>query len=61
MSVNRIILVGNLGRDPKSFGDEADGTTKVTRLSIATDRVWKNDAGERQQATDWLPSWPSAR
>ena len=51
MSVNTIILVGNLGRDPQTFGNGS----KVTRLSIATDRVWKDEAGELQQATDWHP------
>ena len=51
MSVNTIILVGNLGRDPQTFGNGG----KVTRLSIATDRVWRDEAGERQQATDWHP------
>jgi len=51
MSVNTIILVGNLGRDPQTFGNG----DKVTRLSIATDRVWKDEAGTRQQATDWHP------
>ena len=54
MSINRIVIVGNLGRPPQSFGN-GDGDTKVARLSIATDRVWKDADGNRQQATDWHP------
>ncbi len=54
MSINRIVIVGNLGRDPQTFGN-GDDSTKVTRLSIATDRVWKDADGNRQQATDWHP------
>ena len=54
MSINRIVIVGNLGRDPQTFGN-GDDTTKVTRLSIATDRVWRDADGNRQEATDWHP------
>ena len=49
--VNKIILIGNLGRDP-----ETRYTPKgkaVTRFSLATSNKWVNTDGEKQQATDW--------
>ncbi|HEU4458744.1 MAG TPA: single-stranded DNA-binding protein [Methylibium sp.] len=51
-SVNKVILVGNLGRDPeiRSF---PDGGT-ICNVTIATSRNWKDKAsGERQEETEW--------
>lgn len=51
-SVNKVILVGNLGKDPevKAF---ADGN-KVCNLSVATSESWKDrDSGERKERVEW--------
>jgi single-strand DNA-binding protein len=51
-SVNKVILIGNLGRDP-----EVRYTTNgaaICNVSIATTRNWKSkDSGERQEETEW--------
>jgi len=50
-SINKVILVGNLGRDP-----EVRHTTsgaKIVHLSVATSDVWKDKNGERQEKTEW--------
>jgi len=50
-SVNKVILVGNLGRDPEvrrmPSGDA------MVNLSIATTDTWKDKGGERQEKTEW--------
>src|SRR5690554_6182205 len=48
--VNKVILIGNLGRDPELR--EANGHS-VCNLSVATTRTWKNKEGERQEETEW--------
>jgi single-strand DNA-binding protein len=51
-SVNKVILVGNLGRDPevRSF---PDGGT-LCNVTIATSRQWKDKtSGEKQEETEW--------
>ena len=51
-SVNKVILVGNLGRDPESRSTQ-DGT-KVVNLSVATSENWKDrNSGERRERTEW--------
>src|SRR2546426_11645358 len=51
-SVNKVILVGRLGRDPE-LKYTASGTP-FFRLSMATDDVWNDKAsGERQERTEW--------
>ena len=50
-SVNKVILVGNLGQDPESrFTPQG---TAVTNLSVATNETWKNQTGESQDKTEW--------
>ena len=51
-SVNKVILVGNLGRDPESrYG--ADGSA-IVNVSLATTDNWRDKAsGERKEATEW--------
>lgn len=51
-SVNKVILVGNLGRDPESrYG--ADGSA-IVNVSLATTDTWKDKAtGEKKEATEW--------
>lgn len=51
-SVNKVILVGNLGRDPESRNMQ-DGSP-VVNLSIATSESWKDRmSGERKERTEW--------
>ena len=51
-SVNKVILVGNLGRDPEIRSTQ-DGS-KIANLSIATSESWKDRAsGERRDKTEW--------
>jgi single-strand DNA-binding protein len=51
-SVNKVILVGNLGRDPESRSFQNGG--KVVELRIATSESWKDrGTGERKEKTEW--------
>jgi len=51
-SVNKVILVGNLGRDPEVRNFPNGG--KVVNLRIATSETWKDKAsGERKERTEW--------
>ena len=50
-SVNKVILVGNLGQDPE--GRFTPQGTAVTNLSVATNESWKNQSGEYQDRTEW--------
>ena len=51
-SVNKVILVGNLGRDPESRQTQ-DGT-KVVNLTVASSENWTDRAsGERKERTEW--------
>jgi single-strand DNA-binding protein len=51
-SVNKVIIVGNLGRDPESRSFQNGG--KVVNLRIATSENWKDRAtGERREKTEW--------
>lgn len=51
-SVNKVILVGNLGRDPEIRSTQ-DGT-RVANLSLATSENWKDKTtGERRERTEW--------
>ncbi|HEX7693007.1 MAG TPA: single-stranded DNA-binding protein [Sphingomonas sp.] len=51
-SVNKVILVGNLGRDPESRSFQNGG--KVVELRIATSEQWKDrNTGERKERTEW--------
>lgn len=50
-SLNKVILIGNLGADPE-VRSTANGS-RVATLSLATSRQWNNQAGERQEKTEW--------
>ena len=50
-SVNKVILIGNLGRDPETR--YTTGGDAVTNLNIATSETWKDKAGEKQEKTEW--------
>ena len=49
--VNRVILVGRLGRDPEIR--YTGSGTPVVNFSVATDESWNDQNGERQQRTEW--------
>ena len=50
-SLNKVILIGNLGQDPEArFTPQG---TAVTNLSIATNESWKDQSGEIQDRTEW--------
>ena len=51
-SVNKVILVGNLGKDPESRSFQNGG--KVVSFSVATSESWNDRAsGERKEKTEW--------
>jgi|TARA_B110000438_G_scaffold59509_1_gene59669 single-strand DNA-binding protein len=50
-SLNKVILIGNLGQDPEArFTPQG---TAVTNLSVATNEAWKDQGGELQERTEW--------
>src|SRR5574341_2660685 len=51
MSVNKDILVGNLGKDPEVRFTNSG--TAVARLSVATSEVWNDRDGNKQERTEW--------
>ena len=50
-TINKVILVGHLGRNPevKTF----DNGGKLANFSMATKEIWKDAKGERQEQTEW--------
>ena len=51
-SVNKVILVGNLGQDPEVRSFQNGG--KIANLRIATSETWKDrNSGERRERTEW--------
>jgi single-strand DNA-binding protein len=50
-SVNKVILVGRLGKDPEVKYTQAG--VPVARFTLATDESWKDQSGEKQQRTEW--------
>src|SRR5690348_3681943 len=51
-SVNKVILVGNLGRDPETRYNPEGGA--ITNISVATSETWKDkESGEKQERTEW--------
>jgi single-strand DNA-binding protein len=51
MSVNKVILVGRLGKDPETRYTSSGQA--VCNFSVATDETYKDRAGERQKRTEW--------
>ena len=51
MSVNKVILIGNLGKDPE-VRFTANGRA-MARFPIATSEVWNDAEGNRQERTEW--------
>ena len=50
-SVNKVILIGNLGKDPE-VRTTPQGTS-LARFSIATTTTWKDASGAKQERTEW--------
>jgi single-strand DNA-binding protein len=50
-SVNKVILIGNLGKDPE-IRTTPQGTS-LARFSVATTTNWKDSSGARQEKTEW--------
>ncbi len=50
-SVNKVILVGNIGRDPEIRMSSSG--SKIAQLSIATTESWKDKQGQKQEKTEW--------
>ena len=50
-SLNKVILIGNLGNDPE-VRSTANGS-RVATLSVATSRQWTTQSGEKQEKTEW--------
>ena len=51
MSVNKVILVGNLGKDPEVRFTQTGSA--VANFSIATSEQWNDRDGKRQERTEW--------
>ena len=50
--INKVILIGNLGRDPETRYSQ--GGTPVTSFSVATSESWRDrTSGEQQERTEW--------
>ena len=51
-SVNKVILVGNLGKDPEVRNSQ--NGTPIVRFSLATNESWKDrNTGEKREKTEW--------
>ena len=50
-SVNKVILIGNLGKDPE-IRTTPQGTS-LARFSVATTTTWKDASGAKQERTEW--------
>jgi single-strand DNA-binding protein len=50
-SVNRVILIGNLGRDPEIRYTQ--GGEPIANFSLATNEVWTDKSGQKQERTEW--------
>lgn len=51
-SINKVILIGNLGRDPE-IRYATEGGMQIASFSLATTRTYKNQAGQRVDDTEW--------
>ena len=50
-SLNKLFLIGNVGADPEVRS--TTGGRRVANFSLATSRQWDNDAGQKQERTEW--------
>ena len=51
-SVNKVIIIGNLGRDPDTRYT-SEGGTAITTITVATSRRYKDSNGQPQEETEW--------
>lgn len=51
MSINKVILVGRIGKDPET--KYMPNGEAVTNATLATSETWKDKAGEKQEKTEW--------
>lgn len=52
LEINKIIAIGNLGKDPEVT--QTPNGTSVAKFSLAINRSWKNQQGDYDQATTWV-------
>ena len=53
-SVNKVILIGNLGDDPKVYSSQNQDGLKSVKFPLATSEVWNDKTtGERRERTEW--------
>ena len=52
MSLNKCMIIGNLGRDPEMRYTPSGQA--VTQFTVATNRNWRDQQGERQEETEWF-------
>ena len=50
-SLNKVMLIGNLGNDPEVRS--TPGGNRVATLSLATSRSWVDQSGNKQEKTEW--------
>lgn len=54
MSLNKVMLIGNIGRDPEvKTLDGSNGSQKVATFTLATGEKYKDRNGELQEKTEW--------
>ena len=51
MSINKVILIGNLGQDPEIRSTQDGG--EIASFSMATSESWKDKSGEKKEKTEW--------
>ena len=56
-SLNKVMLIGNVGSEPEIR--TTGGGTKVAKFSLATNRVWNDRSGQKQEKTEWhrITAW----
>ena len=50
-SLNKVMLIGNVGSDPEIRATSSGN--RVAKLSVATNRQWKDGSGQKQEKTEW--------
>lgn len=51
-SINKVILIGRIGRDPETTFS-ANGSSELTKFSMATSENYTSKSGEKQESTEW--------
>ena len=60
-SLNKVILIGNIGQDPEVRSTSGGG--RVANFSLATSRQWSGQGGDKQEKTEWhrIVAWNNNR